>query len=1388
MSSSQNHLRLLSLITVVLYVTLCRPALCASVKTAAEGRNHKKRSPLQKWLHSEWTRKHEVPLHWFVRQRRPTGNTTSRTVKSYVGTRASMHLPIEGMIGQTADHRSSLVPHDGRYVVARFDKLRHHERRIARQALAEHSLGDAHHIDDMHMLVYMDSERSARILSAFEASGAAASLTSMSVLDIFSSPGVARMKLSRVIRGALVECGNKNQVTSEKNQMRVSLNTRTAPNREHVVEEALRGVSLDEVSGCKWEVTSLVSGKGIVRWSLTRASTDSGDGPVTGQKITLMCACAPLLDAVVGHQAVRWMEIAVEQAQMHNYHATALLQQSRQSEDHPSRPLWDAGIDGSGEIIGVADTGIDFNSCFFHDPNQEVALYPKVNYNHRKIVSFAPCDFIRGDYFAGDEEIGHGTHVAGTAAGSVISNDGNAKYNGVAKGAKIFFRGLGCPSQSELVLPHDVTQIIRPGYGAGARVFSNSWGFVAPSEYSAVEKDMDEFASSYDDALLIFSTGNSIQDGLMTPCRGKNVMCVGSHKNVFDASKDIVSSFSSHGPTYDGRMKPDLVGPGEEVVSALSSGKASAKQCKVVAKRGSSMATAAVAGAATLLRQYVRRLNRTASPSAALLKALMVHSTVPLSNSTVSGFGRLDLSLFFSPTGTRGWFRDREDISHHGTNVYCFKKKADQTDSQRSVRVSLAWTDRGVALEGARKSLVNDLDLFVTDSKGTIYHAGGEKRRDSSNVVERIQLMSTSDMDNGFRVVVFGASIPDNKTQPYAVVVSAEGFEHVRNCEEVSHTCPNGCSGHGTCNSGTCRCNEGYRFIDCSVCDAESVCHGQGTCTSPESGCECISENFADASCSSCKKGWYGPSCLSDCKCSGRGECDENSGECKCRADTRVGGEGCFTGPNCEYCCPNFHGELCNERSHWCAEDGFPTLVTAPSEGYIEINGFGKYAPVTFCRWIVEAPRGYRIKLVYEKFNVDKPSDALHVTDLGHDESAPVRTDTGDTAQGAVFLSHSNVVLLHFTSGWSRRREGFKIRYSFVEPNDPSCTFNCVEGASCSDLGGGFCMCHVNNTGWMCENAPTEETKAESITVDLNNLNNVTRFNVSVNAESSILFTNVNGSAPHLNVHMHFEDGLHRVPSNGLGLVVRLLHKTSVDTGNYRNGTIRGDSIVSVLSEEKVEMGPTCRYLRMTIGRSLLIGESTAQVFMTLVHNASSQNKVQDVPSFRLAVYPEQGRPGAQVLFSEFADELSMVESSHRQQFFLYCRKFMASGIPPLGFEGDVNETGIGFQDVARTIGILFVVSILLISLLVVAAGLVMYKLRRNTPDSSLETSASGQALMSGTGYSAAGDTEVIVEKGKGAQTHQRGCEGVMRSENREGSSENTYIGREEYIEMERLP
>ena len=109
-------------------------------------------------------------------------------------------------------------------------------------------------------------------------------------------------------------------------------------------------------------------------------------------------------------------------------------------------PFSELGLDGSGVIVGVADTGVDENSCFFVENPGQVPVqrssidHAIVDIKKRKIVQYVNYSG------SGDILSGHGTHVTGTIAGSCINCVGTDKsktdmssYKGIASGAKIAF-------------------------------------------------------------------------------------------------------------------------------------------------------------------------------------------------------------------------------------------------------------------------------------------------------------------------------------------------------------------------------------------------------------------------------------------------------------------------------------------------------------------------------------------------------------------------------------------------------------------------------------------------------------------------------------------------------------------------------------------------------------------------------------------------------------------------------------------------------------------------------------------------------------------------------------------------------------------------------------
>ena len=104
----------------------------------------------------------------------------------------------------------------------------------------------------------------------------------------------------------------------------------------------------------------------------------------------------------------------------------------------------------------------------------------------------------------------------------------------------------------------------------------------------------------------------------------KNVLTVGAVNDITggwtQASDVVMSSFSSWGPTDDGRIKPDIVANGVNVYSCDDDA-----NNDYTYKDGTSMAAPSTTGTLALLQEYYQSL-RGGTMSAASLKGLVMRS------------------------------------------------------------------------------------------------------------------------------------------------------------------------------------------------------------------------------------------------------------------------------------------------------------------------------------------------------------------------------------------------------------------------------------------------------------------------------------------------------------------------------------------------------------------------------------------------------------------------------------------------------------------------------------------------------------------------------------------------------------------------------------------
>lgn len=266
----------------------------------------------------------------------------------------------------------------------------------------------------------------------------------------------------------------------------------------------------------------------------------------TKQKSPKFAECAARLIYWLTQQPlVHWIERQAHFAPMNKW-AHLVTQTGK-----PGNPLiWNKGLRGEGQVIAIADTGLDYDSCFFFDPNVSIP-FNSVNFSHRKIVRYVTtpdevgCEAPEG----GDAVDGHGTHTGGTAAGEVLTSDAAtyanlSAYNGMAFKAKLcIYDYLTCPKDNDLFLPLDIyTEFFNDSYTkANARLCSNSWGDPG-SEYDSYTWESDRFMFDHQDYLVVFAAGNSGERGMFTitiPGIAKNALTVGSSHNHPSSFKEL---------------------------------------------------------------------------------------------------------------------------------------------------------------------------------------------------------------------------------------------------------------------------------------------------------------------------------------------------------------------------------------------------------------------------------------------------------------------------------------------------------------------------------------------------------------------------------------------------------------------------------------------------------------------------------------------------------------------------------------------------------------------------------------------------------------------------------------------------------------------------------
>jgi serine protease AprX len=294
-------------------------------------------------------------------------------------------------------------------------------------------------------------------------------------------------------------------------------------------------------------------------------------------------------------------------------------------------------LDVSGRRVGVAvvDSGID--------PSEDIG--PRAFFDFTAAAGVHPYD----DY-------GHGTHVSGLIAsrGLLSQTAAGARYPGVApKASLISLKVLdanGVAFTSTVLEAIEFAVVNRRALGIDVLNISLGHPILEPAASDPLVQAVE--AACRAGIVVVVAAGNVGRTldaglpgyaGILSPGNARSAITVGAVDTQDTASRrdDAVASYSSRGPTwYDARAKPDLVAPGNNLVSDAAAGSTLAltrrdllvtpngSQAQFLRLSGTSQATAVASGVVALVIEAMRDAGVPVTP--ALVKTILSYTAIPL--------------------------------------------------------------------------------------------------------------------------------------------------------------------------------------------------------------------------------------------------------------------------------------------------------------------------------------------------------------------------------------------------------------------------------------------------------------------------------------------------------------------------------------------------------------------------------------------------------------------------------------------------------------------------------------------------------------------------------------------------------------------------------------
>ncbi|MBS1598930.1 MAG: S8 family serine peptidase [Bacteroidetes bacterium] len=269
----------------------------------------------------------------------------------------------------------------------------------------------------------------------------------------------------------------------------------------------------------------------------------------------------------------------------------------------------------------------------------------------------------------------------------------------------------------------------------------------------------------------------------------KNILSVGAVYPIpsgYTQPSDVVlAEFSSWGPTDDGRIKPDVVTDGVDVLSSVAT-----SDNAYASFSGTSMSTPAASGSSYLLQEYYAKLHAGAFMRSATLKGIIIHTADEAGPSAGPdyqyGWGLINMEKAASVITSNN--TDQLIYENNLLNGNSFTLPV-VASGKGPLIATISWTDpKGPVddvniLNNPAKKLVNDLDIRITSGATTFTpwvldrtHPGNAATNgdDTLNNVEKI-VINNAIPGQTYTIKVTHKGTLDRGQQAYSLLVSGVG-------------------------------------------------------------------------------------------------------------------------------------------------------------------------------------------------------------------------------------------------------------------------------------------------------------------------------------------------------------------------------------------------------------------------------------------------------------------------------------------------------------------------------------------------------------------------------------------------------------------------------------